>query len=149
MQGARKTITGARYSSDVRGHTCVVVNKWIYFGAPASKVQSVYDLHLSLFTLTYTNNLIYMWKSRPLAVVNYSLYSCYTSVCGARKGCRDRNLAEAMRIAYGSSSGPDIRDKDNYVSSLHTLVNTSLCVICEYFGVCMFSTIQDMAGCMC
>jgi hypothetical protein len=24
----------------------------------------------------------------------------------ARKGCRDSNLAEAMRIAYGSSSGP-------------------------------------------
>jgi hypothetical protein len=96
MQGARKTWTCARYSSDVRGHTCVVVNKWICFGAPACKVQSLYDLHLSLFTSTYTNNPIYICKSRPLAVVNYSVYSCYTPVWGARKGCRDRNLAEEM-----------------------------------------------------
>jgi hypothetical protein len=49
-------------------------------------------------------------KCLNVNVNNYSLYSCYTPVWGARKGCWDRkflrNLAEASSIAIASSSGP-------------------------------------------
>jgi hypothetical protein len=64
MQGPRNNMNMCARAV-ARGHIrCVVVNKLIYFQASSSKVQSLNDLHVSLFTLTYTNNLIYVGDDR-------------------------------------------------------------------------------------